>query len=749
MDLSSTAQAEVSDAELQRVEQPQLSSSHLSHPQNEQFIVANTKIKPSIMRRVKKEAKQRAIDKLRSGFKLSTFFPIVSWLPKFISDRPGRRILSDIVCGVTVAAFVVPQGMAFGRLAGLPAVYGLYTALLPPVAYAFLGTSMHLSVGPFALVSMLTAQGISLVVPHPNAHPAAAIAAASVLALTSGLILLALGFLRLGFIATLLSDPVLSGFITAASIIIPCTQWKYALQLNVPRGNFVQTIYSLVSELFTHGPNYYALCLFTFSIVCILLIQALNSSERLPLLKKFPLPAELIVVILATLICWAFDLGSTPTPGVSLLGEIPPGLPSFRFPDMRQFDFGQILQASLMISLMTYVTSMSAAKNFGRKFGYEVDNNQELIALGFSNVVGSLSSSYPAASSLSRSAVVGASGASSPLHNLWTSVILVLVLLFAGPLLQPLPDAALAAIITMAFKTLLLNGIDELRMCWRVSATDCVMWVIAFNATLWFDVTIGIVISVAADVMFLFFQSTMPTYSVLGRLEGTERIYRSCMQFTEAVVIEGIMIFRFDAPLHFANREVFLTTLSRELRAHDTLLNTEPGRDMSGGSVLRNVWGECMSIPEQQAADQHHHQKKKVTTVLIDLSPMSHIDMSAIRALLKLRQTLYERGTRLVLAHCKFACYQKLDDMGMFKSFGDSRGFDVVCFRELHDAVLFAEGRLTLASSKPLQVIGDACADEMQCIPSVRTTTEVLEEQGIAVGPGEVGEEFGNPCNEV
>jgi len=325
---------------------------------------------------------------------------------------------------------------------------------------------------------------------------------------------------------------------------------------------------------------------------------------------------------------------------------------------------------------------------------------------------------------------------------LWTSIVLLLVLLFAGPLLRPLPNAALAAIITMAFKNLFLNGIEELKMCWRVSTPDVVMWVIAFNATLWFDVTIGISVSVAADVIFLFFQSTIPTYSVLGRLEGTERIYRSRVQFTKAAVIEGVMIFRFDAPLHFANREVFLNTLSRQLRTHDA--------ELHGEKRFGNVWGERKSTPDQQLAEQQQDgQEKKVRTIVLDWSPVSHIDMSAIRALLKLRQTLYERGTRLVFAHCKYACYQKLENMGMFKSFEESKGFDVVCFRELHDAVLFAEGRLPGVEPNPLHARGDAGADGVQQLQDLRTTTDVLEEQGIAVGHGEADEEFGITCDEV
>lgn len=662
-----------------------------NHPRNEHYIVKNFTLKgkdgacglPGTLNSCASSLSCR---------QPSDVLPVLGWLPGFLSNAPLRSTLSDVVCGVTVAAVVVPQGMAYGMLAGVPPVYGLYTAMLPPLVYTLLGSCMHLAVGPFALISMLTAAGVQEVVPDPSADPAAAVAAAGVIALFSGLVLVALGILRLGFIATFLSDPVLSGYSTAVSVIIPTSQLKYAFQVHGAHGSFIQTIIGLVKQI-SEGPvNFFALGIFVVSAILILLLQTINRSKRLPCLKKFPIPAELLVVVLSTAVCRLSDSAT----GVSVLGRIEKGLPPMQLPQVSQFDLDKLISSVLIVSLMTYITAMSVSKTFARKFGYEVDNNQELLALGCANIIGSLSSSFPAAASFSRTAIVGASGAATPLHNLWTVAVLALVLLFCGPLIETLPHAALAAIVAVSFKSLLLSGFEEMRKCWRVSIPDFIMWSVAFWSTLLTNVTIGIAIAVGADVLFLFWKSTMPSYSVLGRLRGTERLYRSRHHFVEAEAIRGLMIFRFDESLHFANREVFATKLRQELRAHDAELNgTALNESVSFWNTLLSLGGTLMNKrPAPQDSDTM--QKKAVTAIILDFSPISHIDISGIRTLEKLRAGLAARGTRLVLAHCKYMCYQKLSSMGFFEGFEGSGRFDVVCFRDLHDAVLFAEGRLPM-----------------------------------------------------
>jgi len=637
----------------------------------------------------------------------SDVMPMLAWFPKFLRN-PLPCVLKDVICGITITAIVVPQGMAYGMLAGLPPVNGLYTAMLPTLGYTIFGTCMHLSIGPFALISMLTAEGINGLVDDPENNPEEAVEAARQLAFFSACMLALLGILRLGFIGTFLSDPVLSGYQTAVSIIIPTSQLKHAFQATVKRANYIETVRQLVERIAEGDINGVSFVIFLVSFALIYVIQMINKKKPCDFLKKFPLPAELIVTVLSTLVCFLADFADTQN--VRVTGKIPEGLPKMRMPELGKYPIDKLLPPVAMISLMTYITAMSVSKTFARKFNYEVDNNQELMAFGWSNFLGSFSSCYPAAASLSRTAVVGSSGAATPLHNVWMVVMLGIVLSFCGPLIETLPNAALAAIVVMAFKSLLLGGFEEFKNTWRVSPPDCLMWSIAFWSTLCTDVTMGIAIAVIADIFYLFFKTTRPTYAVMGRLAKSRSIYCNRKHFEEVDPVPGVMIFRFDAPLHFANREVFLGFLMRELRLHD--------EEMNGGHVCRegivrtsHFWSHLNELasafksgfltPKKGGEDG---EVKRIKAIVLDCSPMNHIDITAARALDKLRMELQNRECRLILAHVKFVCYNMLQKHGLFVSKEGKEEFDVVCFRELHAAVLEGEGKLRENHQTPLSL---------------------------------------------
>lgn len=624
--------------------------------------------------------------------------PILGWFPRFMRSSPLRKTLADVICGVTITAIVTPQGMAYGMLAGLPPVNGLYTAMLPALGYMAFGTCMHLSIGPFALISMLTQEGIRVVVPDPEANPEDAVEAARQIALLSGILLVLLGTFRLGFVGTFLSDPVLSGYQTAVSFIIPASQLKHAFQANIKRGNFISTMRQIVESIIEGDVNGYSCGIFVVSLILIYIFQMMN--KKMKCLKKIPLPAELIVTTLATLVCFIFDLGETED--VTVSGKIPSGLPVMRLPKLGKFKFVDLLPNAAIVSLMTYITAMSAGKTFARKYGYEIDNNAELRSFGVANLLGCISSCYPAAASLSRTAVVGSSGAATPLHNLWTVVMLGMILLFCGPLIETLPNACLAAVVVMAFRSLLWNGYAEMKLTWRLSPSDFLMWSIAFWSTLITDVTWGILIAVLSDIFFLFYKTTRPSAVSLGRLPGAERIYRNRKHFKEAKPPEGVLIFRFDAPLHFANKEVFLNCLSREMRQHDFELNgcaPPKVKVMQFWSHLHEITQAFVSGFVLQKSDTEPLEAKRVHSVVVDCSAMTHIDLTAARMLDKLRGELKKRHTKLVLSQCKVPCWMLLDKMGLFVDHGEAEyidgvSYDVICFRDTHDAVLYAEKKL-------------------------------------------------------
>eukprot|EP00450_Noctiluca_scintillans_P022589 CAMPEP_0194512170 /NCGR_PEP_ID=MMETSP0253-20130528/44057_1 /TAXON_ID=2966 /ORGANISM="Noctiluca scintillans" /LENGTH=713 /DNA_ID=CAMNT_0039355579 /DNA_START=88 /DNA_END=2229 /DNA_ORIENTATION=+ len=579
-----------------------------------------------------------------------------------------QGLLKDFIAGLTVTAILIPQGMAYGLLAEVPPVTGLHTALLPCLGYMVTGTCKHLSVGPFALISMLSAKAVMSVVPEPHDDPTAAVAASAVVAAIVGAVLVVLGFLRCGFIATFLSDSVLSGFCTAASLIIPLSQLKYAFQVTVPRGcTFFVTLWNIVHKILDGQWNVATVTIFVISLVTLVLVQALtrNPPKRFErFLKTVPIPGDLVVVVISTLCCWMFDLENTAD--VRDLGRVSASLPDIRWPDLGKFDVLKLFPQSLVVAIMTYITAMSVSSVFGLQHGYLVDSNQELVALGVANLLGCISSSFPAAASFSRSAVVASAGAASPLHNAWVVGMLVLVLLYFSPMLQTLPLAALAAIVVMAFRSLLQGGLQECHLAWHVSVKDFAMWNVAFWSTLLFDVTAGIAVAVLSDVLLLFYQTTQPSHTILARMRWMAHVYRNRETFAAQIThMDSVLIFRFHASLHFANREVFHTSLLAEFDQQDR---------------------------------KARRRNSRTTHVVCDFSVIHNIDMSACRMLLLVRKHLRERGATLIVTGIRESVHRKVDDMGLFQLATEgviSEG-DVVCFRDMHDAVLYVEGRLAL-----------------------------------------------------
>lgn len=663
--------------------------------------------------------------------------PFTLWLPDMISKASSQGFLQDFIAGITVAAVLVPQGMAYGMLALLPPVYGLYTSMVPALAYMLFGSCLHLSVGPFALISMLVGDGIRALVPYPSEDPDSAIEVAILLSLMSGILLIGFGFLRLGFTATFLSDSVLSGFCTAASVLIPVSQLKYAFQVPVHDGSFATVMSQIVEQISQGQGNPYALLIFSLSIATIIVLQNVNKSPPQCIagcLKKFPLPAELIVVIGSTALTVLFHLGDCPGPCVAQLGPIPKGLPAFSFPAIHKYDLWSLLKPSFVIAVMTYIISMSVSKTFARKYGYEVDSNQEFVALGIANVLGCFSSSYPAAASLSRTAIAGEAGATSPMHNLWTVLAVAAVLQYLVQLVEPLPLAALAAIVVMAFKSLLTTGASECLWSLRVSRSDFMVWQIAFWATLMQDVTTGLAAATLADLAYLVYKTTRPNYAILGRIG--ERYEAVSANSTDKQVehIEGVLIFQFQGALHFANREVFAAYVFNEIRAYERKKHHLPGDNGSspGSPASPNgrrgpSWVSSTLLQFAQLMGHGNARRNQLKFFILDCSMIAFIDMSACRSLDKLRRELLSHQTCLLLANCGPECYRRMKDMKLFERFEDSGRYDVVCFRELSDAVRYAEDPTSF------QVIDSVAQPRRR--NDVETKSQRLERAGFQIGP--------------
>lgn len=429
---------------------------------------------------------------------------------------------------------LIPQGMAYALIAGLPPVYGLYASVVPQIIYAIFGTSRQLSVAPVAMDSLLVATGISvLAVEGTEAYVTYAI----LLAFFMGVAQFTLGLIRMGFITNLLSKPVISGFTSAAALIIGLNQLKYLLGVDIARGHEIHKV--LASTFEKIGEVHWVTLLLGLSgIVFIKLSKRIN--------KK--IPGALVAVVAGILIVFAFGLDQK---GVSVVRDIPQGLPAFIMPDLSWEMIQTLLPLSLTIAVVAYMEAFSVAKAIeAKRRDYKIRPNQELIALGAANIVGSLFQSYPVTGGFSRSAVNEQAGAKTPLSSLISAALVALTLLFLTPLFYHLPHAILAAIIMVAVSGLI--DTQYVFTLWKTNKLELGLLLATAIVTLTFGMVPGIVSGIILSVLILLFKAANPHIAFLGRVKGFTE-YRNLKRFEGLETWEELMVVRVDVPFVFVN----------------------------------------------------------------------------------------------------------------------------------------------------------------------------------------------------
>lgn len=466
--------------------------------------------------------------------KLRQFVPILEWLPHY--KRKDAR--GDLLAGLTVAVMLVPQGMAYGLLAGLPPIYGLYAGIVPLLLYAFFGTSRQLSVGPTALVSLLVLTGVA-----EFAEPGTPlfISLAISTALIAGVIQIILGSFRLGFLINFLSHPVISGFTSAAAVIIGLSQLKNLLGFNISSSN---RIHEVIGSLIQHINEIHFPTLW-IGLGGIILIYVLKKVSR-------SIPGSLLAVIAGIIVVWQFHLEQY---NVAIVGEIPAGLPAFGVPDLTLDEVSQLLPLALTICLISFIESLAIAKMIEIKHkSYRVIPNQELIALGITKIGGAFFQSFPTTGSFTRSAINNEAGAKTGLSSVVAALIISLTLLFLMPLFYYLPKAILASIIVMAVTGLI--DYKEARELWERDRKDFLTLIVTFLATLFLGIQNGVLIGVILSIAQIIYQSSRPHVAVLGKLPETST-YRNVNRFEEAAQHDELLIYRFDSQLYFGNAAYF------------------------------------------------------------------------------------------------------------------------------------------------------------------------------------------------
>lgn len=513
---------------------------------------------------------------------LKRHLPLLQWLPQYRKEQAA----SDLVAAVIVTVMLIPQSLAYALLAGLPAQVGLYASILPLVLYAVFGTSRTLSVGPVAVVALMTAAALA-----PIAAPGSPeyLAGAVLLAVMSGLMLTAMGLMKLGFLANFLSHPVISGFITASGMVIAASQLKHLLGVEASGHNLLKIGESLAGNLGqTHGPTLLMgagtllFLIFARTRLKSILVRLGAGIRAADIATK---TAPILAVLVTTLLAWGLGLGAH---GISLVGEVPSGLPQLTLPPMDVVVWKQLAVGALLISVVGFVESVSVGQTLAAKRRQRLDPDQELIGLGAANLGAGLSGGMPVTGGFSRSVVNFDAGAQTPAAGAYTAVGIALATLVLTPAIAYLPTTTLAATIIVAVATLI--DYPALRRTWRYSRPDFGAMLATIVLTLLHSVEAGIVAGVGLSIGLFLYRTSRPHSALVGRVPGTEH-FRN-IQRHQVETSQQVSFLRVDESLYFANarflEETVMDLVTRQPQLKDLVLVC-PAVNLIDASALESL----------------------------------------------------------------------------------------------------------------------------------------------------------------
>ena len=531
----------------------------------------------------------------------------MTWLPAWLRAYRPAWLAGDLTAGVIVTVMLIPQSLAYALLAGLPPEVGLYASILPIVAYALLGSSMTLAVGPVAVASLMTASALQ---PLASAGSAEYVALAVQLSMISGVMLLAFGALRLGFLAYFLSHPVISGFISGSAVLIAVGQLKYILGVKVVGSTVLETLAGLVKALPQTQPV--TLAIGVSSLLFLLLARRYLAQ----MLTRLGVPAKaadlvaklapMVAVIASTAVVAVFKLNETA--GVSVVGNIPQGLPQLSLSLPGMSTLGQLWLPALLITLIGFVESVSVAQSLALKRQQRIQPNRELLGLGAANVASALSGGYPVTGGFARSVVNFAAGAHTPLAGVISAGLMALVIAALTGLFYYLPHAVLAATIIVAVTSLI--DLQTLKEAWHYDRADALSLLATAVGVVALGVEVGILTGVVLSLAVLVWRSSHPHMAVVGRIPGTEH-FRNIDRHTVQTV-PGLLALRVDESLFFANATVLEDRIE--------------------------------GLLSQDAAVRH---------VLLICSAVNQIDTTALGVLTQLERSLAARDIEFMLAEVK------------------------------------------------------------------------------------------------
>lgn len=547
---------------------------------------------------------------------------LVRLLPawRWLKDYKAADMQTDTIASIVFTIMVIPQSLAYAMLAGLPAITGLYASILPSILYSLFGTSRTLAVGPVALTSVMTA---SAVLPFAVSGTEQYATVAILLAFLSGMMLLVLSVLRLGFLTNLLSHPVISGFISASALLIIIGQIKHLLGIEA-HGD---TLIPLVTSLYTHIKDT-NMATFFLSIVSIaslilmkryfeILLKRLGCSEKA--IQLFGKSGPVLVVVCTTLAVAGLSLNQM---GVSIIGAVPSTIPKLNLDAVNLSMLTELLPSAFLISIVGFVGSVSVAQTYAAKRRQDIDPNQELMGLGLANIGSALCGAFPVTGGFSRTVLNADSGAKSPMTGIISALLILLTLLLLTPLFYYLPTAILSAIISISMTKLV--SVQDLKQLWRFSKKEAVLLLITFFVVLLDGMETGLIVGVILSLLFFLWHTSHPHIAVVGRLPGTEH-FRNEQRFA-VEKHPSILTIRIDENLFFANARVLEERLQ-------TIVSKNPN----------------------------------VKHLVLMCTAVNMIDASAMQSLEKIVDRLEDSGVKLHLSEVKGPVMDRLKDSQLLK----------------------------------------------------------------------------------
>ncbi|XP_047231570.1 solute carrier family 26 member 6 isoform X2 [Girardinichthys multiradiatus] len=674
---------------------------------------------------------------------LLTWIPVLSWLPKYTFRE---NIIGDVISGCSVGIMHLPQGMAYALLASLRPVFGLYSSLYPVLVYFIFGTSRHISVGTFAVISIMVGSVTERLAPDSNfivngtngteslnvsERDSYRVQIACSLTVLTGIFQILLGVVRFGFVVTYLSEPLIRGYTTASACHVCVSQLKYLFGVTPTRFTGPFSIIYTVVEIFKLLPQTRIpeLVVSLVSLTILILFKQINDchKRKLPL----PIPIELIVIITATIITYFCGLRSEYL--IDVVGEIPSGLKAPHVPDTTLFS--KIIVDAFTVAIVGYAITISLGKTFALKHGYKVDSNQELVAAGLCNAIGGLFQCYAVTASLSRSLVQESTGGKTQVAGLVSSVIVLITVLKIGSLFEDLPKAVLSTIVFVNLKGM-FKQFTDIPMLWRTNSVDLLVWLVTFISTILFNLDMGLAVSIGFSMLTVIFKTQLPRYSILGNVAGTD-LYLDTEAYREAKEIPGIKIFHSSATINFTNAEMYFESLQEKSGINIGKLQTEKKkweakqkrkqakerkrekdkakknklnerRNNLNGTVLNQTdtdpnltgkghvnWAYYPDIVISdsdsdtyevimEVSHQYESGKKSIHSIILDVSMTSSVDTVTVKTLKKIFGDFGDIGVTIYLAGCQACVVEQMERANLFSESIPKSWL----FVSVHDAVL-------------------------------------------------------------